>query len=408
MFDADSVWEFTSADRIVFGNGAADELGDRLQERDVETALVVCDPGIAEAGIVDAVIEGDDVEYDVFDEVEPEPSLSVFQAAVDYAVETDPDAIVGVGGGSSIDVAKTTGMVAEHGGDIIDYVAEPTGGGQPVPGPTLPTVAIPTTSGTGSETTPVAVLSLPDRDMKVGISSRHMFPDLAIVDPLLTVSLPPGPTAASGMDALTHAIEAYVTRAFDAKAQPETPADRPDYGGATILTDQIARKSIELVANNLQRAVDNGEDVEARRNMALGSLLAGVAFSNAGLGVTHSIAMAAGAEHHTPHGETVSAALPAVMRYNAPSRPDRFAEIAEILGADTSGLGRREAADKAAEAVEGLANDVGTPDGLSELGLEEDDLEHLADRTMDLQRLLVGNPRRVEREDALAIVQDAF
>ncbi|MFB6112852.1 MAG: hydroxyacid-oxoacid transhydrogenase [Halodesulfurarchaeum sp.] len=408
MFEADSVWRFTAADSIAFGKGAADELGDHLLERDVETALVVCDPGIADAGIVEDITAGDAVEYELFDRVEPEPPKSVFEEAVEYARDVDPDAIVGVGGGSSMDVAKTTGIVAAHGGEIMDYVAEPTGEGKPVPGPGIPTIAMPTTAGTGSETTPVSVVSLPERDMKVGISSVHQYPDLAIVDPLLTVSLPPGPTAASGIDALAHGIEAYVTRSFDAKERPDTPADRPDYGGRTILTDQLARTAIELVGNNLQSAVDNGEDVEARRNMSLGSLLAGIAFSNAGLGATHAIAMAAGAEHHTPHGETVSAVLPAVMRHNAPSRPDRFEEIATVLGVDTAGLDQREAAEAAATAVEELADDVGLPDGLSDFGLEEEDVDHLADRTMDLQRLLVGNPRRVTREDVVSMCRESL
>lgn len=405
MFDHDTIWEFTTAESISFGEGAADELGGRLRERDVESALVVCDPGITEAGIVDGLTDDDAVEYTLFDEVEPEPPLSVFESAVDRAQAVDPDAVVGVGGGSSLDVAKTAGALAPHGGDIMDYVAEPTGGGQSVPGEGLPTVAMPTTSGTGSETTPVSVISLPDRDMKIGISSRHLYPDLAIVDPLLTVSLPPGPTAAAGMDALAHAVEGYVTRPYDARERPETAADRPDYCGRSTLTDQLLRRAVELVGDNLRTAVYNGEDVEARRSMSLASLIAGMGFSNAGLGAAHAIAMAAGAEYHTPHGETVAAVLPAVMRYNAPGATNRYAEIADILGADTGDLTERDAAEQTAAQVAALADDIGTPSGLSELGIEASDVDRLADRTMDLQRLLVGNPRRVDRDDVVAICQ---
>lgn len=408
MFEQDSVWEFTTANSVSFGEGASDELGARLRERDVETALVICDPGIAEAGIVDDLTNHDAVEYELFDEVQPEPPISVFADAVEYARDVEPDAVVGVGGGSSIDVAKTTGALAPYGGEIIDYVAEPTGNGEPVPGPGLPTVAIPTTAGTGSETTPVTVISLPDRDLKVGISSRHQYPSLALVDPLLTVSLPPGPTAAAGMDALAHAVEAYATRKYDAKARPETPANRPDYGGRTDLTDQLAHRAITLVGDNLRTAVYNGENVEARRGMSLGSLLAGMSFSNAGLGAAHAIAMAAGAEYHTPHGETVAAVLPAVMSYNAPGATERYAEIAELLGAETGRLNRRDAADRAADVVANLAADVGVPSGLSALGIDDSELDHLADRTMDLQRLLSGNPRRLERDDVLAICRQAL
>lgn len=407
MFAEDTVWQFTTAESIVFGTDAATELGDRLTDRGVDTALVVCDPGIAEAGIVDDLTDDDAVEYEVFDGVEPEPPLSVFEAATERVRTVDPDAVVGVGGGSSIDVAKTAGALAPHGGDIMEYVAEPTGGGEPVPGAGIPTVAMPTTAGTGSETTPVSVISLPDRDMKVGISSRHLYPEIAIVDPLLTVSLPPGPTAAAGMDALAHAVEAYVTRPYDAKERPETSAQRPDYGGRTPVTDTLARRAIGLIGDNLRNAVYNGEDVAARRSMSLASLLAGLSFSNAGLGAAHAIAMAAGAEYHTPHGETVAAVLPAVMRYNAPGAADRYAEAASLLGADTDGLGEQDAARRAPEAVAALADDVGAPTGLSELGIEESDLDRLADRTMDLQRLLVGNPRRIERADVLSICRQA-
>ncbi len=408
MFTQDTVWQFTTAESIVFGTDAATELGDRLRDRGVDTALVVCDPGIAEAGIVDDLTDDDAVEYEVFDEVKPEPPLSVFEAATERVRAVDPDAVVGVGGGSSIDVAKTAGAVAPHGGDIMEYVAEPTGGGKPVPGAGIPTVAMPTTAGTGSETTPVSVISLPDRDMKVGISSRHLYPEIAIVDPLLTVSLPPGPTAAAGMDALAHAVEAYVTRPYNAKERPETATQRPDYGGRTTVTDTLARRAIGLIGGNLRNAVYNGEDVAARREMSLASLLAGMSFSNAGLGAAHAIAMAAGAEYHTPHGETVAAILPAVMRYNAPGAADRYAEVASLLGADTDGLDEQGAAQRAAEAVAALADDVETPSGLAELGIQEDDIDRLADRTMDLQRLLVGNPRRIDRADVVDICHEAL
>ena len=408
-YQPESVWEFSIADSVTFGVGAVEEVSDVVAERGASSVLVVTDRGVADAGILDTVTDAlGDVECSVFDGVEPDPSLSVFEEAVEVAEEADPDAVVGVGGGSSMDVAKTTGVVCEHGGSVLDYVAPPTGGGEPVPGPGVPTVCLPTTAGTGSEVSPVSVISLPDEDLKVGISSRHQRPDVALVDPGLTVTLPPGPTASSGVDALSHAIEAYTTRRYDAKPAPESRAERPDYNGRSMLTDSLAHRAIELVGNNLRDAVDNGNDLDARRAMSLGSLLAGAAFTNAGVGATHAIAMAAGAIHHTPHGVTIALAMPAVMRFNATSAPDRYAEIARLLGEDLTATSRHEAAEAAARGVDRLAADVGIDGGLSSLGLGPEDVGHVAERASKLERLTVGNPRRIDREDLEAIIRDAL
>lgn len=394
MFDPESVWELSGPDRTVFGEGALTELGAHLPPAD--RTLLVVDPALRGTGIVEAV-ERELPGVETFEDVEPDPALATFEAALTRARDLDPDAVVGCGGGSTLDVAKVTGALAPHDGGVLDYVAEPTGEGRAVPGEGLPTVAVPTTSGTGSETTPVAVVSLPDRDLKVGVSSDQLYPDLALVDPLATVSLPPGPTAASGLDALAHAVEAYTTRRFDAKASA-TPSERPEYGGRTALTDALCRVAIPRVGAHLRRAVDNGQDVEARREMALASHVAGRAFSNAGLGAAHAVAMAAGAAFHTPHGETVGAVLPAVVRYNEPSAPERYADVARWLGAE---------GESAPAAIERLAGDVGI-DGLEALGVEEEDVPALAERTMDLERLLVGNPRSLDREDVERICLDAL
>lgn len=407
MFEAETVWEFSMADRVTFGTGAVEELGAEFEADDRHSALVVTDEGVQAAGIVDEVVSAlpSDVVCDVFADVEPDPSAAVFEAAVEFARDVDPDVVIGVGGGSSIDVAKTTSIVFEHGGEIMDYVAPPTGEGKPVPGEGLPTVAIPTTAGTGSETSPVSVISLPDRRLKVGISSKHQYPNLALVDPALTISLPPGPTASSGMDALSHAIEAYTTRGYDMKERAESPAERPDYDGRTLLTDQLALQAIELIGDNLRQAVNNGSDVTARRNMSMASLLAGIAFTNAGLGATHAIAYPVAGEHHTPHGVTIATLLPEVMRFNATSAFERYGEIAELLGENTEGLSRDERAERAAEAVAKLSADVGIPDGVSELGVTEDEIPDLAADTMEVQRLLAGNPRRIEQDDVEGILR---
>lgn len=402
MYEAETVWEFDMVDRVKFGNGSSRELQATLDGLDAESVLIVTDAGLEDAGVIEQLTDALDARttVHVHSAVSPDPAVSDFTDAVTRARDVDPDALVGVGGGSPLDVTKTTSILYAHGGEILDYVSPPTGDGNPVPGPGLPTVAIPTTAGTGAETSPVSVISLPDENVKVGISTRHQYPDVALVDPLLTVSLPPGPTASSGIDALAHAIEAYTTRRFDQKERPDSPGDRPDYDGRTMVTDQFARGAIRLVADNLRRAVDNGRDVEARRNMALGSFTAGVAFTNAGLGATHAMAMAVGAEYDTPHGVTIATVLPEVMEYNAPAAFDRYGEIAQLMGKDLTQADRTDGARRGADAVRELIDDVGLPNRLAELGVSEDGLPELVDKTAQLQRLLVGNPRRID-EDAL-------
>lgn len=405
VYEPESVWEFSTAGNITYGVGAAEELVDIVAEYDATSVLIITDEGVAKAGVVDDATESLDPDARVFDGVEPDPSLAVFEDAIEAAAAAQPDFIVGLGGGSSMDVAKTTSVVHAHGGAVLDYVARPTGDGKRVPGPGVPTACLPTTAGTGSETSPVSVISLPDEDLKVGISSTHQRPDVALVDPGLTVSLPAGPTASSGLDALSHGIEAYVTRRYDAKPAPENRGDRPDYNGRSVLTDQFARTAIGHVGDNLRDAVNNGQNLEARRNMSLGSLMAGIAFTNAGLGATHAIAMAAGAIHHTPHGVSIALTLPEVMRFNATSAFDRYADIADLLGENPGKASRGEAAETAARAVEKLAADVGIEGGLSSLGVTEDDVEHIAERASSLRRLLAGNPRRVTEDDLEAIIR---
>jgi len=405
VFEKDTVWEYSMADRLKFGPGAAEELRHEVEVRGCETVLVVTDDGVREAGVVDEVTGTfpDDVEYEVFAEVEPDPSAALMQRAGEYAGEFGPDLIIGLGGGSVMDVGKCASVIAEHGGEVLDYAAPPTGGGEPIPGPTTPYVAMPTTAGTGSESTSVAVVSLPEEEIKIGVSHKHLYPDLSIVDPKLTVSLPAMPTATSGLDALSHAIEGYTTRQFDAKARPDSPAERPDYGGRNVLSDTLCHEAIDLIAGNLRRAVDNGSDLDARRSMSLGSTMAALGFSNAGLGATHALAYPVAGEHHTPHGLTIALLLPEVMRFNATSAPERYAEIARLLGKETTGCDRREAAAKAADAVDELAADVGMPAGLADVGVTEEELPRFAEDTMKLQRLLVGNPRKMTADDAEGI-----
>jgi len=401
MFDADSVWELSVSPNIKFGTDAVKELPSPLNHQGVSSVAIITDQGVADAGIIDYVgdIISPAVDYHVYSKVKPEPTLEVFQDTLKFVENVEPDLILGIGGGSPMDVAKMTSILYEHGGNVLSYAAPPTGGGEPVPGRGLPTICVPTTAGTGSETSPVSVVSLPDEDIKVGATSRHQIPDTAIVDPTLMTSLPPGPTASSGMDALSHALEAYTTKTYDAKARPEDPNDRPSYGGRTSITDQFARKAIKLITDNLQQAVNNGGDLTARRNMALASLLAGMAFTNAGVTGNHALAMATGSEFNVPHGTAVAIYLPSIVRFNAPAQPKRFREVAELFGKNTEDLGKYKAALKAGETIEELADAINIPNGMSEFGVTESDVSLLAEKAMRLERLMSGNPRSVTQED---------
>lgn len=368
------------------------------------------DPGVVEAGIVAHLLEHvpDDVDHAVYGDVKPEPDADVFRDAIERVQETEPDVLVGVGGGSALDVAKTAGALEASDRDLLAYVASPIGEGASLPRGGVPTIAIPTTAGTGAETSPATVISLPDRQTKVGIFSRQQYPDLALLDPALTVSLPPSVTASAGIDALSQAIEAYTVRRFDHKPRADGPTERPNYGGRTPLTDVVAMRAITLLSANLRRAVANGEDLGARADLLLGSHLAGLAYTNAGVTVNHAIAMAVGGELHSPHGETVGILLPASLRYNAVGSPERHAEIAAALGVDTDGLERMAAARAAADVVEALTADIGLPEGLEAFGATPDDVTPFAKRTLNLERLTAGNPRALSLEAVESMIEQSL
>jgi len=408
-YEPDPIWEFDTVSRIKFGVEAIEELPAVLQKRNVSTVLVITDEGLEKAGIindVEDILGGFD--YHLHIGTQSEPSLIDFRDALDAIENTDPELVIGIGGGSSMDIAKAASTIYGHNGEPIEYASPPIGDGKSFQGSGLPTICIPTTSGTGSETSPVAVASLPDENTKIGISDRHQIPEMAIIDPLLTVSLPSGPTAASGMDALGHAIEAYTTVTSDVKPRPETPGQRPSYNGRSILTDQHARTAIELIGDNLRQAIDQGTNLEARKNMALASSMAGMAFTNAGVTINHAMAMAVGSEYNISHGHAVAIFLPKTMRYNVSSGFERFIDIAELLGENTDEDSRDEAGRKAADAVEKLSTHVGIPNGIGRFGVSEEDIPELAEKTMNLNRLHVGNPRRIDRDDLEHIFDEAI
>nr|WP_235271418.1 hydroxyacid-oxoacid transhydrogenase [Halorubrum saccharovorum] len=352
----------------------------------------------------------------MYDGVEREPSVEAVGECIAFVREEmgddGYDFYLGLGGGSCMDTAKATRAVIANGGDVLDYVAAPTGAGEDLTESGAPLILLPTTAGTGSEISPVAILSVPEKNIKEGISSPHVRADAAVLDPTLTTTLPPDLTAKTAMDALGHAIEGYTTHRYDDLLRPENPADRPVYAGRTGFTEMFSEKAIDLLSSNVRRVVNNGDDIEARGAMLKGALFGAIAGLTAGASLAHAMAYPVGNNYHTYHGETIAALTPAsTLGYNVASDPPRFAKVAEMLGADTSGMSTREAADEAREEFVRLQRDLNVlPSGLNELaGVTVDDTGALAQSTVESQqRLLRCNPRPVTKEDVEEVFQDAL
>lgn len=404
----ENVFIFSIPSMIKFGKGAVNEIGYEVKRLGGNKPLIITDKGVKEAKILDKVkgiLENTGLEVDYWDQVEPEPSLKNYEQCYEFAQGKGFDVIIGLGGGSSIDVGKTVRMLLKHGGKVIDYIAKPVGGGKNFPGPGLPYIAVPTTAGTGSESTPASVVKLPEEKLRVGIRNRFMRPEVALVDPLLTVTLPPASTASTGIDALSHAIEVYTCKRYNCRAKPMSPEERPIYIGSSPLTDALSSYAIELIGKYLIRAVNNGYDLEAREGMSLASLMQGIAVSNAGVALAHAIASALGGMIEAPHGKTVSAVLPYVMVYNEPVIPERYAYIAKLLGARSEQISK---SGMAAEIVWKLTKNLGLPSSLAELGVKENQLQQLAEATMKSHEFLSNNPRRVTLNNLNDILEKAY
>jgi alcohol dehydrogenase class IV len=300
-----------------------------------------------------------------------------------------------------MDLAKITAAVLTHGREPRDYVGE-----DHIPGPIMPLICVPTTAGTGSEVSGASVLTDTERKVKVGVLSNHLRPRVAVVDPMMTVSCPPKVTADSGIDALSHAVEAYT--AVDNEIFPLPQGERTIYQGRHFLGNCLAEQAIALIGAHLRRAVANGSDLEAREAMSLGATLAGMSFSNVGVAVVHALEYPVGGATHCSHGAGNGLLLPAVMRFNLPARKKEFATIARLLGEDVSGLDEDQAAERAVSAVEKLRNDIGVPQRLRDLGLKETQLRGLAEMSYTIRRILRVNPRPVTVADLEGILQSAF
>lgn len=370
------------------GWGALDHLMDEVERFDAKRVLVVTDPLLEKLGITDKIVQplaAAGIKVELYTEVVPEPPLEVGEKLVRFTREREFDLVIGLGGGSALDLAKLAGVLATHEGDVADYLN--LTGTRSLTHKGLPKILIPTTSGTGSEVTNISVLSL--ATTKDVVTHDYLLPDAAIVDPALTVSLPPKVTAATGIDALTHAIEAYVSV------------------NANAVTDGLALQAIRLISGSIRTAVSDGQNKEARSDMSYGSFLAGLAFFNAGVAGVHALAYPLGGQFHISHGESNAVLLPYVMGYIRPSCEKRMRDIYGAMGFTLSEQGEDDSL-RCVEELKRLVADVEIPLSLQGFGITEEALDSLADDAMKQQRLLARSPMQLERDDILAIYRNAY
>ncbi|MCU0576494.1 MAG: iron-containing alcohol dehydrogenase, partial [Desulfobacterota bacterium] len=353
---------FSTTPRIVMGPGSVKTIGTEVKSRGISRVLIVTDKGVISAGLMKPIEESfktSRVKYDVFDKVEPDPRYEIVADCVETVRESKAQMLIGLGGGSPMDITKTAAVMLTNKGPIGAYF-----GIGLIPKPGLPTILIPTTAGTGSEVTPIAILSDEGEKLKKGIVSPYLYPAIGILDPELTTGLPPHVTAATGMDALIHAIEAYTSI------------------NATTITDMYCIKAIELIYKNIRIAFAKGDNIDARTAMMEGALLAGIAFANAGVTAVHAFAYPIGAEFHIPHGVANTLMLPHVIRFNVLGNLEKFAQLAKPFGLSVEGLDNLAIVDKVIAAIDRLADDIRVPRHLADFGVKEKDIPMLADGVM--------------------------
>lgn len=379
---------FFSPNKLIVGTGAIEQTAAEVNSLGGGKVLIVTDPGVVQAGLVSPVaesLESESIAYHLYDEVEPEPTSNIIDRGAEIFNAENCSLILGIGGGSSLDVSKGVSILAANGGKILDYI-----GIDQVGKKGAPMILVPTTAGTGSEVTRVLVTTDEVRNVKNVVFTPFALGDTAIVDPLLTLSMPPHVTADTGLDALVHAIEAYVSM------------------NATVFSDLLAEQAICLIAEYLPQAWAKGSNTDARYHMSLAATLAGLAFGSGGLGAVHALAYPLGTEYHMTHGRTNGIMLPHIMRYNIPGNPEKYADIAEMMGMDTEGLSLLEAAEMAAEAVVELLESICFPYHIKDYDIPVEDIPRLVDGAMQQARLFVPNPRDLKEADVLTIYQQAM
>ncbi|MEC9015280.1 MAG: hydroxyacid-oxoacid transhydrogenase [Gemmatimonadota bacterium] len=410
-----------AASNIRFGRGITHELGMDLVAMDVRRTMVVIDPALVSLPAGETVLESlevNGIDYRVFDAVAVEPTDSSFKAAAEFAVTGNFDSVVAVGGGSAIDTAKAANLYSTHPADFFDYVNAPIGKGLPVPGPLKPLIAVPTTAGTGSETTGVAIFDYVEKHAKTGIAHRHLKPTLGIVDPDNTVSLPSAVAASSGLDVLSHALESYTAMPFNERPMPPRPLERPAYQGSNPISDIWALTALELMAEFLPNAVADTGDVEAREQMLLAAALAGIGFGNAGVHLPHGMSypvagMVSGyippgydVDHPmVPHGISVILNTPAVVRFTAPASPERHLRAAAALGADIAKASAEDAGAILADRVIHFMRILDVPNGLGAVGYTTADIPALVEGTLPQHRVTKLSPRPANESDLTSLFE---
>lgn len=381
-------FSFTGAKKIVFGNGELLKLAGHIKDLHANNALVVIDKNLAKTNLmekIENILVPEGIKCTVYNKVEPEPPIELADEGAKLAVKNKCDIVIGIGGGSAMDVAKAIAVLATNKGGAVNYL-----GLNKVPKPGLPKIMIPTTAGTGSEVTFTAVFVRKDLKKKEGMNSPYLYPELALLDPELTLSLPPAPTAHTGLDALCHAIESYTSV------------------NSSPMSEMFSLEAIALIAENLRTCVHDGRNIIAREKMLLGSLYAGIGLANAGVTAVHSLSYPLGGKYGVGHGLANTMMLQAVMAFNLPATLEKFTDIAVAMGECVDGLPEREAAYLALEAVEALIEDCGIHATLAQFGIKEKDFPALADVAMTVARPLENNPRKITKDDMIAIYAQAF
>ncbi|AWK86474.1 hydroxyacid-oxoacid transhydrogenase [Azospirillum thermophilum] len=412
------------AARMKFGPGMLAELGDDARSLGITRVALFTDPNVAATepfAAALASLKGAGLEVVLYDGCRVEPTSASFLDAAAFAREAGVDGYVSIGGGSVIDTAKAANLYATHPADFLAYVNKPLGEGIPVPGPVRPHIACPTTCGTGSETTGVAIFDHVEKQVKTGISSRHLRPSLAVVDPRTLDSLPPGVIAATGFDVLTHAIESHTARPYRSRPRPESSALRPPYQGANPWSDIGSLQAIRLGGSYLVRAVADRDDQEARDALMFAATLAGLAFGNAGVHIPHAMSYSVAGMNHSfvatgyekaepmvPHGISVVLNAPAAFRFTGPAAPQAHLRAAEALGADTRGAVAEDGGRLLADRLIEMMRATGVPNGLSALGYGEADIPGLVRGASAQQRLLTIAPCAVGDDDLRRLYADAM
>jgi alcohol dehydrogenase len=392
-------WGYSTAGRVFFGWGVLEELRSVAQELG-KRVMICTDKNIIKSGIaerVEALLKEGGADVFVFPEGRPDINLDTIDASGQAARDFTPDVVIGVGGGSNMDLAKCTAILHRYGGPLTKYYGE-----NAVPGPVVDVIGIPTTSGTGSEVSPVAVVTDPNRFMKVGIATRRIIPKWAIVDPSLTVSCPPHVTSHSGMDALSHAIESYCARV------PEGRSPHAIFVGKNPVSDSLAKQAIQLIAQSLPTAVSDPSNRQGREDMALGSLLAGMAFSGAGTATVHALQYPVGEATHTSHGLGNAVLMPAVMKNILKSRIQEMAFIARAMDSSLNRLSDDAAAEQAPELVAKLGDKVGIPRGLGAIGMKRERIDEMAELASGIKRLLDNSPVAFDKNALVRILEEAY